>query len=79
MRSKERFEHACCLGSILRENREAKGLTQEDLAMEMGVTREAISMVESGKRCSLEMVWNLSQALGLRLSDVIVMVEAKVK
>ena len=71
MKNCRRFELSFHLGALLRGCREAKGLTQEDLAEKVGVTREAISMVEGGKRCRLETVWGLSQALDVRLSDLI--------
>ncbi len=36
------------LGSWLRQAREQKGITQQDLAMALGVSRQALARVEKG-------------------------------
>ncbi|MER7756715.1 helix-turn-helix transcriptional regulator [Kitasatospora sp. NPDC097643] len=52
--------------TVLREFRLQAGLTQEDLAERSGVSRHAISMLESGKRCPrLSSVNRLAAGLGL--------------
>ena len=35
--------------STVRERREAKGLSQEQLALELGVSRQTISYIETGR------------------------------
>ena len=37
------------IGKILREAREAKGLTQGDIATKLGITKQGVSLIEHGR------------------------------
>ena len=51
-------------GNKLKELRRQKGLTQEELFFESGVSRSHIGMVENGKRdISLSAIFKISRAL----------------
>ena len=57
----------------VRELRAAAGLRQEDLARQVGVSRQTIISVESGRyNPSLELAWKLAQALGTSIEDLFV-------
>jgi transcriptional regulator with XRE-family HTH domain len=59
------------IGVILRCHRVRQGLTQEEVASRAGLTREALSQIESGKRMSLPSLCRVSEALEVPLSAVI--------
>jgi putative transcriptional regulator len=55
----------------VREWRTAAGLRQEDLADRVGVSRQTIISVESGRyNPSLELAWRLSKALGVAIEGM---------
>ena len=57
----------------VRELRAAAGLRQEDLARQVGVSRQTIISVENGRyNPSLELAWKLAQALGTSIEDLFV-------
>lgn len=52
--------------------RHASGMSHEELAKKSGVTRPAISHIESGKRKpSLHMSLKMAEALGKELSEIL--------
>jgi y4mF family transcriptional regulator len=54
------------LGAAIRERRRELKLTQDDLALSIGVNRKVIGQLESGKNTvQLEIVLNAARALGL--------------
>ncbi len=57
------------IGAALRAVREAKGLSQREVAERMGVTRPRVSQIESveGAALALEVLSRYAQALGCRL------------
>ncbi len=61
------------LGDVLRRLREAKGLTQPELARRAKITDEYVSMLESGVRRnpSLEVLQRISKALGLSVGELV--------
>ena len=61
---------ATSLGDLLRTAREAKALTQEDLAARLGVTRPAVSQWESGQKPGGPARRLLAQELGLELEVI---------
>lgn len=67
-------------GSILRELRKKKGLTQETLAFEADLDRTYISLLELGQ-CgpSLDTMLVLAHALDMSLGDLCDIVEKKLK
>ena len=59
-------------GKVLKRTREAKGLSQEQLAFESGLHRTYISLIERGQRSpSLRTLERIVSALDLRLSALI--------
>ena len=63
---------AAAFGAVLRERREAVGISQEQLADRAGLHRTYISLIERGKRtASIEVVRKVSTALGLTMTDLI--------
>lgn len=63
-------------GIVLRELREAAGLTQEQLGFESDLRRTFISVLELGQQQpSLKTVFKLSSALGITASDMVRRVE----
>ncbi len=53
------------VGHKIREIREAKKLTQEDLGKLIGVQKARISKIENGKNLSLETIAKVSRAIGI--------------
>ena len=63
-------------GKVLKQTRENKGLSQEQLAFDSGLHRTYISLIERGKRSpSLRTLVRIVSALDLRLSVMIKDVE----
>ena len=59
------------VGRIVRERREALGMTQEELAAAAGLTQEAVSMIEQGRRgrrLRLRTAKGLAEALGVPIA-----------
>lgn len=53
------------------ELRKAKKITQEELAKEVGVSRQTIISIENGKyTASLALAWKISRFFGLTIEDV---------
>ncbi len=65
---------------VLRELREARGLSQDQLAEKAGVHRTHVSLIERGERCpSLKVADHLAAALGMSLSDMVAVAELRRK
>jgi len=61
------------LRNHLREFRELKGLTQEDLARALGVTRQTIIAIEKGKyNPSLELAFKIAKFFKVKIEDVFI-------
>ena len=57
----------------LRELREAKGLTQEELAKALGVTRQTIIAIEKGKYDpSLKLAFKIAKFFKVKIEDVFI-------
>lgn len=57
---------------MIRKYRHDAGLTQEDLAEKVGVSRVYIGYVEQGRNTpSLEILGKIAKALKVRLSDIV--------
>ncbi|AJC72212.1 MAG: helix-turn-helix transcriptional regulator [Thermococcus sp.] len=57
----------------LRELREAKGLTQEELAKALGVTRQTIIAIEKGKYDpSLRLAFKIARFFNVKIEDVFI-------
>lgn len=67
---------AQAFGQVLRERRLAAGLSQERLALEAGVDRTFVSLLErGGRQPTLGTLWRLAGAMGVRPSDLVSAVE----
>lgn len=57
------------LGELLRSARLSRGLTQTDVARQLGVTVQAVSKLERGaSKASFDRIHRLCQVLGLELT-----------
>lgn len=73
-RSKKTAEE--CFGQALRENRKARGLTQEALAFESGYHPTYIGQLERGEKSpSLRAIFGVASVLQVRASELIRHVE----
>lgn len=67
--NKEEFSKK--LGKILRKLREEQGLSQEELALKLGVHRTYVGMVERGERnITAYTLYQFSQVLEKNMSDI---------
>lgn len=58
-------------GKLIRETRKAKGLTQKELGLKMGVTESTVNKYEAGKQnLSLETVQKIANALSVDLEII---------
>ncbi len=63
-------------GRVVRERREAKGLSQERFAEIAGIHRTYVSAIELGKvRLGLDAAYRVATGLGVPLSELIAAVE----
>ena len=63
-------------GRIIRKLREQRGLTQEVLSGLAAVSRSHLAEIETGHtNANVETLWKISEALGIKMSDLIQMVE----
>lgn len=59
------------VGHNVRKYRKAKGLTQEKLALEAGITSEYISRIENGKENpTVELLFKISTVLGIEVATL---------
>ncbi|ASJ16464.1 transcriptional regulator [Thermococcus chitonophagus] len=57
----------------LREFREVHGLTQEELARALGVTRQTIIAIEKGKYDpSLKLAFKIARFFGVKIEDIFI-------
>lgn len=71
-RNKEKKAFAVRLGKRLREVRESKGLTQEQLANQAGYYRTYVGHIENATYSpSVHTMWRLAKALKVDLSDLL--------
>lgn len=65
-------------GLILREARKSRGFSQEILALEAGVDRNFVSLLERGKnQPTLSTIFKLAKALDTKPSSLVMKVEKK--
>ena len=65
-------------GLILREARKSRGFSQEILALESGVDRNFVSLLERGKnQPTLSTIFKLAKALDTKPSSLVMEVEKK--
>lgn len=59
-------------GQVLKEARDATGISQEKFAHAVGMDRTTISLLERGKQSpTVETVWRLSKELGVKPSELL--------
>jgi HTH-type transcriptional regulator / antitoxin HipB len=59
---------AATLGAAIRERRRGLNITQDDLALSIGVNRKVIGQLEGGKETvQLDIVLRVARALGLNV------------
>ena len=67
-------------GKIIRELRIKQGISQEVLSGLAGIARTHLTMIENGgKNANLDTLWRIAEALGMKLSELIQMIEARMK
>jgi len=67
------------VGSIIKELRIKKGMTQELLSGFAGIARSHLSMIESGtKHPNLETIWKIAVALDMKPSELVLEIEKRV-
>ena len=65
-------------GKVLREVRKKRGISQESLALQSGLDRTFISLLERDLRQpTLSSIFQIAKALGIAPSELIKMVETK--
>ena len=71
-------EHSKAFGETVREQRKARGLSQEDFGELAGVHRTYVGMVERGeKNITLSNIVKVSHALGLAPSEILRLAEER--
>lgn len=58
-------------GEAMRLARLAKGVTQEELAHRLGVTRQAVQQIEAGRDVLLGTVARVAEALGTDVRELV--------
>ena len=72
------MEPEIAFGQVLRELRKGRNLSQEALALESGVERNYVSLLELGRNsASLKMIFKLAPALGVSVAALMGMVESR--
>ena len=67
-------------GQVIGKLRVERGVSQEVLSGLAGIARGHLGMIETGKKnANVETLWRIATALDLRLSDLIRMVEDRMK
>lgn len=65
-------------GSVIRELREERGLSQEELSFACGRHRTYVSLIERGKSSpTIQTLWMLAEALEVLPSEIVRRAEAK--
>ncbi|WP_341300895.1 helix-turn-helix transcriptional regulator [Lysinibacillus sp. FSL H8-0500] len=63
----------------IRELRKLKKITQEELSKQVGVSRQSIIAIESGKfNPSLELAYNISKAFNSTIEEVFIFEEGSI-
>lgn len=57
--------------NLIRELRESKGMTQEELGIKVGVSRQTIISLERGKyNPSISLAYRLARTFNLKIEDI---------
>ena len=66
------------VGEVIFEMRKNKGISQEVLSGLAGIGRTHLSAIERGERKpTLETLYRIAEALGVKMSDIIIEIEKK--
>lgn len=61
-----------CVGSILQSQRQAQGLSLDDLSRKAGVSKSMLSQIERNQaNPTVALVWRLANALGVTMADLL--------
>jgi len=73
-------EPEIAFGQVLRELRKRRDLSQEALALESGMERNYVSLLELGRNsASVKTIFKLAPALGISIAEFMAMVETRAK
>jgi len=76
----EQLEPEVAFGQVLRELRKRQSLSQETLALESGIERNYVSLLELGRNsASVKMIFKIAPVLGISVADFMTLVEARTK
>ncbi len=68
------------VGQTIREIRKSRNISQEVLSGLAGMSRTHLTMIENGsKQANFETIWRISQALNMRPSELVYMIEVQVE
>jgi transcriptional regulator with XRE-family HTH domain len=74
------LEPEVAFGQVLRELRKRQKLSQETLALESGMERNYVSLLELGRNsASVKMIFKIAPVLGVTVADFMTLVEARTK
>lgn len=74
------MEPEVAFGSVLRELRNQKGLSQEALALEAGIERNYVSLIELGRNsASVKMIFKFAAVLDVPPSKLFKLTEEKMR
>ncbi len=74
------MEPEVAFGQVLRELRKGRDLSQEVLALESGLERNYVSLLELGRNsASVRTIFKLAPALGISVAEFMAMVETRTK
>lgn len=74
------MEPEVAFGLVLRELRKGRELSQEVLALESGLERNYVSLLELGRNsASVRTIFKLAPALGISVAEFMAMVETRAK
>lgn len=77
MLGKLKIQPSEAFGKVLRNLRSERGLSQEALALEAGIQRNYVSLIERGiNQPTITIIFKLAAALEMRPSQVIELVES---
>lgn len=80
MVGKRKIEAGTAFGRVLRRQRKALGFSQEALALEAGIQRNYVSLIELGRnQPTITIVFKLAEALGVQPARLVEMVEEEMK
>jgi transcriptional regulator with XRE-family HTH domain len=67
------------LGKRLKESRKKAGLTQEQLAKQLNLTRTTVTNIESGRQSvTIHLMYEISEALSVSISELLVRLNTSV-